>query len=192
MQIDKLVTHLPISVYQELGNLVFNSIEELSNFLGQCDHESENWSKTVENLNYSEQALKSLFGNHFPNSDEANYARNPEKIANRIYANRMGNSNEESGDGWKYRGRGYIQITGKENQTSFLDSVSESENEVISDKYPLTSAYWFWKKCGAKELANKGIDVATITIVTRHINGGNVGLENRINRTNFYYGLLIS
>ena len=187
----KLIGRIPDEVHQELIKLNIQDIYVLSNFLGQCDDESLGFTRTIENLNYSEQALHTLFPSHF-NGDEQRYARNPQKIANRIYANRMKNGDESSGDGWKFRGRGYIQLTGKENQQSFFESINLDANsnpELISDVYPLQSAWWFWNE---NKLSSKSVDVSekTITEITKIINGGVIGLEKRIEKTNFYYQIL--
>ncbi len=194
MDIKKLAGSVPDEVFFELDKVIYFGIdteEKLANFLGQCDDESGGFKHTIENLNYSESALKSLFGIHFPNGDESDYARQPEKIANRIYANRMGNGDEESGDGWKYRGKGYIELTGKSNQEAFIKSVTETDTDLISTKYPLLSACWFWNSKNLSSLCIR-IDDDVVTKITKIINGGNIGLENRIKATNKYYSILTS
>lgn len=193
MDITKLSAILPDEVYSELQAVIdsgINTEERLANFLGQCDHESGGFTKTVENLNYSAEALQSLFGKYFPKGDEDSYARQPEKIANRIYTNRMGNGDEASGDGWKHRGRGYIQLTGATNQNAFLSTVGETDPQVISDKYPLISAAWFWNDRKLSSKADSGVDYGTVSIITQVINGGEIGLVDRIDKVNKYYAAL--
>lgn len=190
MDITKLSAILPDEVYAELQSVVdagINTEYRLANFLGQCDHESGGFKQTVENLNYSQQALQSLFSKHFPKRDEAAYARQPEKIANRIYANRMGNSDEASGDGWLHRGRGYAQLTGAINQSAFLATVNETDPQVISDRYPLESAAFFWNINNLNAKADNGIGGDIITAITKIINGGTIGLTDRIAAVNRYY-----
>lgn len=193
MDITLLSAMLPNEVYLELQSVFdsgINTPERLANFLGQCDEESGGFTKTVENLNYSTEALQSLFGKYFPRGDEATYARNPEMIANRIYANRMGNGDEASGDGWLHRGRGYIQLTGTGNQNAFLATVNETDLQVISDKYPLVSAAWFWNRHNLNSYANTGVGDGTVTSITKVINGDTIGLAGRIAAVNKYYAAL--
>lgn len=154
-------------------------------FLSQIHVESVGLSVLSENLNYSSDGLLKTFKKYFPTKDIAdNYARQPEKIANKVYANRMGNGDEVSGDGWLYRGRGVIQITGKSNYVAFAqDMVTEPvyviENPHIVSDYPyfaLLSAVWFWKKNGLNVIADTG----DVVVMTKKINGGKNGLEHRI------------
>ena len=158
-----------------------NTKERVCMFLAQCGHESGGFSVNIENLNYSATSLKAVFGKYFPTNLLAEqYARQPEKIANRVYANRMSNGDEASGDGWKFRGRGFIQITGKYNYQQFskdfgLDIVENpdlvSEDIVLSIK----TAVWFWNKNNLNVFADKE-DLLT---VTKRINGGTNGIEDR-------------
>lgn len=149
-------------------------------FLAQIIHESGHLKYNAENLNYSASALQSVFKKYFPNETIANeYARKPEKIANRVYANRMGNGSEASGDGWKYRGRGLIQLTGKNNYTSCgndlgIDLVNNPDLLLVPE-YALKSACWYWNKNKLNDYADKD-DINTIT---RRINGGINGLADR-------------
>lgn len=149
-------------------------------FLSQIAHESGGFRHVSENLNYSASALRRVFGKYFPTDEMAyEYARKPEKIANRVYANRMGNGNEASGDGWKYRGRGLIQLTGKDNYLSF--SLAADNNSFIDPglltepEYAAMSAGWFWQDNGLNVLADTG----DVRAVTRRINGGYNGLADR-------------
>lgn len=197
MDITKLQSKLPENIYSQLS-----SIEEIdgplrmSNFLGQCAHESGNFTKFVENLNYSGSALWDLFCSHFSSLDEANsYARQPERIANRIYANRMGNGNEDSGDGWLHKGIGAIQITGKTNQEQFFESIdlpADTDPGEIADKYSIISAAWFFTKNNLWAICDKGINLATVTILTHKINGGENGLSDRLLLTQKFYSILTS
>lgn len=149
-------------------------------FLSQIAHESGGFRHVSENLNYSASALRRVFGKYFPTDEMAyKYARKPEKIANRVYANRMGNGNEASGDGWKYRGRGLMQLTGKNNYLSF--SLAADNNSLIDPglltepEYAAMSAGWFWQDNGLNVLADTG----DVRAVTRRINGGYNGLADR-------------
>ena len=201
MDLTKLQGAIPDLIYSELqqGSDTFqiNSEARMGNFLGQCDHESAGFSTFLENLNYSGQALWALFPSHFASADEANtYARQPEKIASRIYANRMGNGDEASGDGWLYRGKGCIQLTGKTNHVAFLNSVgldpAATDPMVVATQYPLVSAAWFWNQHNLNATADAGVDNDTITSITKVINGGTNGLQDRMDKTNKYYTLLTS
>lgn len=161
-----------------------NTSNRIASFLAQCGHESAGFTILKENLNYSARALTTVFGKYFPNITIAEaYARKPEKIANRVYANRMGNGDEESGDGWKYRGRGLIQLTGKNNYQSFSYYISEPEimnnPDLVSDKneFALLSATWFWTVNKLNQYADK----EDIKGITRVINGGYNGLSERMN-----------
>lgn len=151
-----------------------------AHFLSQLAHESGGLKYTQENLNYSTKALRSVFRKYFKTKEIAEaYARKPEKIANRVYGNRMGNGDEASGDGWKYRGRGLIQLTGKNNYQKFaLDHGVDCVNNpdiILDPELALTSACWFWKK----NKINRYADEDDIHMVTKRINGGNNGLLHR-------------
>jgi putative chitinase len=149
-------------------------------FLSQLAHESGNFKFVVENLNYSADALRRVFGKYFPTEELANqYARQPERIANRVYANRMGNGDESSGDGWKYRGRGLIQLTGKNNYASFSmqsDNNALVEPDLVAQpELAVDSAGWFWTTNRLNQLADTG----DVKVVTRRVNGGFNGLADR-------------
>ena len=158
----------------------------LAHFLAQCAHESANFTAVKENLNYSADGLRKIFGKYFPTDAlAAQYARQPEKIANRVYASRMGNGNEVSGDGFKFRGRGYIQLTGKENYAAFDKIVEEdilTNPDLVATKYPLLSAAFFFNKNGLWAICDKGDSIDVVTMVTKRVNGGTHGLEDRINK----------
>ena len=122
------------------------------------------------------------------------YERKPEKIANLVYANRMGNGDKASGDGYRFRGRGYIQLTGKDNYSAFDKTVDENilENpDLVATKYPLASAAWFFHKNGLQKIADEGATDAVVTKVTKKVNGGTIGLPDRIKHFNEYYKLLV-
>ena len=165
-----------------------NTKRRVAHFLSQCAHESNNFRSLQENLNYSEKALKAVFGRYFgdaPKANAAEYARNPEKIANRVYFDKyrkykMGNTNE--GDGWLFRGRGLKQLTGRENYTNFGKSIDitaeEAAEYVATPKGAVESACWFWN---AKKLNNIA-DTDDVTKMTKIINGGNIGLADRQSR----------
>src|SRR5687767_990547 len=155
----------------------------LAHFLAQCALESAGFTATVENLNYSAQRLLQVFPKYFRNVDVNAYARNPQKIGSRVYANRMGNGDEASGDGFKFRGRGYIQLTGKNNYTSFTTFVGEdcvANPDLVATKYPLASAAFFFNSNKIWALCDQGADEATVTKVSRAVNGGTHGLAERI------------
>lgn len=162
-----------------------NTPERVAAFLAQCGHESAGWTVFQENLNYSIKGLVGTFKKYFPNEAMASsYAREPEKIANRVYASRMGNGPESSGDGWKYRGRGPIQLTGKANYIAYAkdmfddwETLVDQPDWVTEDKnFALMSAIWFWNKNGLNKFADSG-DLITMT---KRINGGTIGLADRI------------
>lgn len=149
-------------------------------FLSQLAHESGNFRFVVENLNYSADALERVFKKYFPTRELAeDYARQPERIANRVYANRMGNGDEESGDGWKYRGRGLIQLTGLNNYASYslhADNEALTKPEIVAEpEYAADSAGWFW----AVNRLNAMADTGDVRAVTRRVNGGFNGLADR-------------
>ena len=174
-----------VDVMPKYGN---NTERRAAHFISQCAHESNNFRSLQENLNYSEKALKAVFGRYFGNPPKANaaeYARNPEKIANRVYFDKyrkykMGNTNE--GDGWLFRGRGLKQLTGRENYTKFGESVNMTAEEaaeyVATPAGAVESACWFWD---TKKLNNIA-DTDNVTKMTKVINGGNIGLADRQQR----------
>lgn len=198
MELTKLQGKVPQSVINELPNVIskfkINTPIRLAHFLGQCSHESGHFKVTTENLNYSAQGLLSTFKKYFPTLELASqFARQPEKIANKVYANRMGNSDEKSGMGWKYRGRGYAQLTGFNNYSLFdsiIDDDIKANPDLVATKYPLLSAAWFWNTNSLNNIADKGVDTPTITAVSKRVNGGSVGLAERIELTNHFYNLI--
>jgi putative chitinase len=198
MNLAKLKGHVPDSVIAQIpfivSNYKVNTLLRLSHFLAQCGHESANFRAFKENLNYSAEGLNKTFKKYFPTLESAkDYARQPERIASKVYANRMGNGNEASKDGFKYLGRGFIQLTGKANYLEFDKSVPEdilANPELVATKYPLASAAWFWDKNGLNAIADKGATDAVVKSITKRVNGGTIGLEDRIQHFNEFYSLL--
>ena len=166
----------------------------LAHFLAQCGHESGGFKATQENLNYGSKGLLSIFKKYFKTIAQATaYERKPEKIANLVYANRMGNGSEASGEGWKFRGRGYIQLTGKENYKAFDATVPEditANPDLVATKYALASAAFFFKKNNLWSICDKGSSPEVVTLVTKRVNGGTIGLADRQKHFKEYYNLL--
>jgi putative chitinase len=198
MDINKLKGVIPDSVIAELP-LVFNRFKidtplRLAHFLSTCDHESGGFKTLTENLNYSADRLLVIFPKYFKNINEAKqYARNPQKIANKVYGNRMLNGNEASGDGFKFRGRAYIMITGKANYAAFDKFVDDdiiNNPDLVQQKYPLLSSAWFWDSVKLNSVADKGDSVEVVTAVRKKVNGGVIGLEDCIKKFNKYYNIL--
>jgi putative chitinase len=156
-----------------------NNKKRISMFLAQVGHESGGLRTIKENLNYSADRLKVIFPKYFRGVDPSGYARNPEKIANRVYASRMGNGDENSGDGYRYCGRGLIQLTGKSNYQAFAQdmgmTLEEATEWMSTEEGACWSAGWFWDSRELNQVADKG-DVLT---ATKKINGGTIGLEDR-------------
>ena len=197
IDLSKLKGHVPDSVITQIPTVMekfqINTPLRLAHFLAQCGHESGGFKAVQENLNYSADGLKKIFPKYFPGNLSESYARNPEKIASKVYGGRMGNGDESTKEGFKFRGRGYIQLTGKSNYTAFANSIGEdtvSNPDLVATKYPLASAAWFFSKNGLNSIADKGADPATITSVTKRVNGGTIGLADRIKHFTEYYKLL--
>ena len=198
LKLDKLKGHIPDAVIAMIPDTAakfqINTPLRLAHFLAQCGHESGGFKATSENLNYSAKGLMGIFKKYFPTEALANaYQRNPQKIANKVYANRMANGDEASGDGFKFRGRGYIQLTGKANYTAFGKAIGEditANPDVVSGKYALLSAAWFWSNNGLNKLADGGSTDAVVTTITKRVNGGTIGLADRIKHFKEYYHLL--
>jgi putative chitinase len=174
---NKLVGKVPSLILEQLSSIKeIDGPRRLSHFLGQASHESYGFTRAMENLNYSETALRtSGFKKYFLPSEFASFARNPQRIANRVYANRMGNGNEASWDGWKHRGMGFIQLTGHDNQCAFAEFICDpaiKENpEIIAIKYPLVSAAWFFTENGLWKVCDRGVNYDTIIAVSSKIQG---------------------
>jgi putative chitinase len=164
--------------------------EQLAHILGQCHHESGGFTADTENLNYGVKGLMSIFKKYFPTEALAlQYERKPEKIANKVYASRMGNGDEASGDGWKFRGRGALQLTGKDNYKAFTTFIKEdcvADPDLVKNKYFLESALFFFNKNGLLPLATT-VTTDSITKISKRVNGGTHGLEDRIVQTNKFY-----
>jgi putative chitinase len=174
----------------------FDSNENLAHFIGQIAHETGNFRYTEENLKYSPDTLRRYFPKYFSSYAEAmEFAYNPEKIANRVYANRMGNGDEASGDGYKFRGRGAIQLTGRYNYTIFAGKMYDrsilTNPGLVASKYYFESAKFFFTQNRLWSLCSK-VDNESIVELTRRINGGTNGLQDRIEKTKFYYKMLNS
>lgn len=197
-KLDKLKGHIPDAVLAQIPDTAvkFNITNplRLAHFLAQCGHESGGWRATSENLNYSSKGLMGIFKKYFPTLALAEqYARKPIAIASRVYGSRMGNGAEPTQEGYKFRGRGYIQLTGKDNYSAFDKFVSEdilANPDLVATKYPLMSAAWFFNKNGLWAICDKGADQGTVTAVTKRVNGGTIGLPDRIKHFNEYYNLL--
>ena len=177
---NKNIPELFVSLEKVLPKYEITTVERVAAFLAQCGHESLDFTVLQENLNYGAKGLLGLFKKYFPNEALAKqYERKPEKIANKIYANRMGNGSEESGDGWAHRGRGAIQLTGKLNYQAFANSIGLTLEDAIT--YCATmdgaieSACWFWQKNKLNVIADK----KDVLAMTKKINGGTIGLEDR-------------
>jgi putative chitinase len=166
----------------------------LAHFLAQIAHESGNFQFVTENLNYSAEGLRKVFPKYFADNIIAmKYARNNEAIGSRVYANRMGNGDEASKEGFKFRGRGYIQLTGKSNYKDFSDFIKEdcvANPDLVATKYPMDSAIWFFDKNKLWDICAKGSGDDTVTAVTKRVNGGTHGLADRIAKFKLYYSLL--
>ena len=165
----------------------------LAHFMAQIAHESGNFKFVVENLNYSSEGLLKIFPKYFNAQNVGQYARNAEKIGSRVYANRMGNGDEASKEGFKFRGRGYLQLTGKDNYSAFSKFIGEdcvANPDLVATKYPMDSAIWFFDKNKLWEICDKGAGNDVITLVTKRINGGSHGISDRISKFNTFNSLL--
>jgi len=198
MDISKLKGHVPDAVIAQIPEVMdkfqINTPLRLCHFLAQCGHESGNFKAVNENLNYGAKGLRGIFPKYFPTDAlAAEYERKPEKIANKIYGGRMGNGPEASGEGYKFRGRGYIQLTGKDNYSAFDKVVTEditANPDLVATKYPLLSAAWFWNSRKLNEIADKGATDAEVTAITKKVNGGTIGLDDRIKHFKEFYNLV--
>lgn len=170
--------------------------ERAAHFFAQTAHETGEYKLFSENLNYSADGLKKIFGKYFPDNLNESYARNPEKIANRVYGSRMGNGDEASGDGWKYRGRGALQLTGKSNYQSFSSYLKKPEimtnPDLVANEFAFESAMFFFDNNKLWTICDQGVNDDTITRLTKRINGGTLGLDHRKALTLKYYGWLKS
>jgi putative chitinase len=173
------------ALINNLEDFEINSVNRVAAFLSQTGHESNNYTVLSENLNYSADALVKLFSKHFTAAEAPSFARQPQKIANRLYCNRMGNGSEVSGDGWSFRGRGILQLTGKANYQLYStkiyndDTLISNPDLLANDKdTSIKAACYFWQDHGLNNLA----DVSDTTAITKKINGGTIGLPDRLAR----------
>ena len=165
-----------------------------AHFFGQTGTETGEFKLFSENLNYSAAGLQTTFGRYFPGNLEESYAKQPQKIANRVYGSRMGNGDEASGDGYKFRGRGALQLTGKANYEAFAKYLNKPEimtnPDLVATEFAFESAMFFFDKNKLWDICDKGIDDVTITALTKRINGGVNGLDHRKALTTKYYGYI--
>ena len=197
-KIERLKGHIPDAVIAQIPETAakfgINTPLRLAHFLAQCGHESGGFRAVQENLNYSAKGLNGIFRKYFPTeASAAAYARNPAKIAAKVYGGRMGNGAEATGEGYKFRGRGYIQLTGKDNYRAFGNAINEDMTatpDKVATHYPLLSAAWFFSKNGLHKIADEGASDAVVTKITKRVNGGTIGLPDRIKHFKEYYALL--
>ena len=196
-KLEKLKGVVPDSVLSQIHEVILrfncNSELRLAHFLSQCAHESGSFRAVEENLNYSSDGLKKVFGKYFPGNLSESYAKKPEKIASRVYGDRMGNGPELTKDGFNFRGRGYIQLTGKSNYVNFTKFIGEDcvgNPDLVSTKYPLASAAYFFNSNGLWSICDKGTTDEVVKKLTKRINGGTNGLDDRLKKFKEYYNLL--
>jgi putative chitinase len=196
-KLEKLKGHIPDAVIAQIPDTAakFNITTplRLAHFLAQCGHESGGFKAVSENLNYSAKGLVGTFGKYFNSTTAAQYERKPEMIASKVYGGRMGNGDEASKEGYKFRGRGYIQLTGKSNYTNFTKFIGEDcigNPDLVATKYPLASAAFFFDSNKLWSICDKGATDADVTAVTKRVNGGTIGLPDRIKHFKEYYALL--
>jgi putative chitinase len=204
MNTSNLASKISVEAFAHMNNIVskynITSHVRLAHFMAQIAHESGNFKAVVENLNYSVDALLSVFPKYFKDKngvlDKAlalKYARNAEMIGSRVYASRMGNGDEASKEGYKFRGRGYLQVTGKDNYKAFSTFIGEdcfATPDLIATKYPMDSAMWFFDKNKLWDICDKGATSEVVTLVTKRVNGGTHGLDDRLSKFNTFVGLL--
>jgi putative chitinase len=186
VKLEKLKGHVPDAVLSQIPEVMAkfncNTPLRLAHFLAQCGHESGGFKAVTENLNYSADGLKKIFGKYFPGDLANSYAKNPEKIASRVYANRMENGDEASKEGWKFRGRGYLQTTGKGNYKKlglFLGVDLISNPDLVASTYALASAGFFFDSNKLWSICDEGTSDDVVSKLTKKINGGYLGLEHR-------------
>ncbi|NOR70483.1 MAG: glycoside hydrolase family 19 protein [Methylomarinum sp.] len=197
INLDKLRGHVPDDVIAQIPEAaakfnITNSLR-LAHFLSQCAHESGEFKFLRENLNYSENALTRVFSRYFPETLAQFYARQPEKIGSRVYANRLGNGDEASGEGYKFRGRGYIQLTGKANYQKFADFIDQdllANPDLVATQAPLLSAAFFFASNHLWQICDRGSSDVVVTALSKRVNGGKNGLADRQQKFKEYYALL--
>jgi putative chitinase len=197
IKLEKLKGHVPDAVIAQIPEIITkfncNTPLRLAHFLAQCGHESGNFKAVSENLNYSAKGLLGTFGKYFNATTAVQYERKPEMIASRVYGNRMGNGDEASKEGFKFRGRGYIQLTGKSNYVAFTKFIGEdcvANPDLVATKYPLASAAFFFNNNKLWSICDKGATDADVTAVTKRVNGGTIGLADRIKHFKEFHSLL--
>lgn len=208
MNLNKLKGHIPQEVIKELLPVMnlfkINTPLRMAHFLAQCAHESMNFRVTGENLYYTDAKRVAVIFRKFDKNKDGKvcakeiafaqgYTRNPQKLASFVYADRMGNGGEETGEGWKFRGRGYIQLTGKNNYYAFGRAIGVdllSNPDLVISTYPLLSAAWFFSANNLNPIADKGYTDGVVTQITRRVNGGTHGLKDRIGKFKVFYNLL--
>lgn len=198
MNLDKLKGHVPDEVIAQIPGVqekfAVNTPLRLAHFLAQCGHESGGFKFKSENLNYSAEILRKVFPKYFPDIVVAKqYERKPEAIASRVYGGRMGNGPEATKEGFKFKGRGYIQLTGKDNYKAFDATVDDdilANPDLVATKYPLLSAAWFWNSRKLNAIADQGAMDDVVTKITKLVNGGTIGLADRIKHFKEYHKLL--
>lgn len=196
-KLEALKGHIPDAVIAQIPDTAakFNITNplRLAHFLAQCGHESGGFKAVSENLNYSAKGLLGTFGKYFNATTAAQYERKPEMIASRVYGGRMGNGDESTKEGFKFRGRGYIQLTGKSNYTNFTKFIGEdciANPDLVATKYPLASAAFFFDSNKLWSICDLGSTDDVVTKVTKRVNGGTIGLADRIKHFKEYYALL--
>ena len=174
-------------LYEQLPKFAIVTPARVAGFVSQCQHESLDFTILTENLNYSAKGLRGIFGKYFPNDDIAKqYERKQQMIANRVYGGRMGNGPEASNDGWTFRGRGLVQLTGRSNYTQCSrdlfgdDTLVENPDLVTEPDYAILSACWFWQKNRLNDICDRG----DVVLLSKRINGGTIGLADRIHHWN--------
>jgi len=197
LNLDRLKGKIPDAVLSQIPDTakkfeISNGLR-LAHFLAQCGHESGGFKIVTENMNYTADRLRVIFAKYFPGNLAEAYERKPEKIGSLVYASRMGNGNEASGEGFKFRGRGFLQLTGKDNYTSFARFIGEdvvANPDLVATKYPLASAGFFFASKRIWAICDRGPGEDVVTAVTRAVNGGTIGLADRLKHFNEYYNLL--
>lgn len=195
---EKLKGIVPDALIKQMPENGIDTPLRAAHFLAQVAHESGSFKFKSENLNYSKESLVKVFPKYFTAASAEAYHRQPEKIANKVYANRMGNGDEKSGDGWKFKGRGYIQLTGKDNYKQFSQDIKDNKvydnpDIVADDEYAGLSAIWFWNRNGLNKIADTDNlrDDKTLIKITSRVNGGTHGLTDRLERFNNYKKILL-
>jgi len=196
-KLEKLKGHVPDVVIAQIPDTAskFNITNplRLAHFLAQCGHESGGFKLVSENLNYSAKGLTATFGKYFNDTTAVQYEKKPEMIASRVYGNRMGNGDEASKEGYKFRGRGFLQTTGKDNYKklgNFLNEDLITNPDLVATKYPLASAAFFFDSNKLWSICDKGSDRGVVEQVTKRVNGGLIGIDDRWKHFQQYYNLL--